>query len=121
MESQSTIDFIAKSLEQHQFRFSNEAELQLGVQQVLSSLNLSAVREWVLAPRSRIDFLLPQEKIGIEIKVDMSLEGVTRQLWRYADSPAIESLILVTTRHIHQQLPLEMKGKPLRVVYLLNL
>lgn len=110
---------IAANLEQYKFSFANEWDLHNGVAQVLASLGLDFQKEVVLAPKNRIDFLVG--KVGIEIKVDMSLAGVTRQLWRYADSEKIESLILVTTRHAHRGLPLEMKGKPIFIVYLLNL
>ena len=112
-------EIIASTLDHHHFRFSNEYELHAGVAQVLTSMGLEFHKEVLLAPKNRIDFLVG--RIGIEIKIDMSLAGVTRQLWRYADSDQIEAIILVTTRHAHRALPLEMKGKPIFVVYLLNL
>jgi hypothetical protein len=115
----ATAETIAQAIERRQFHYSNEWELQRGVAIVLDELKLEFHKEVVLGPKQRIDFLVG--KVGIEVKVDMSLAGVTRQLWHYADSPQIEALILVTTRHVHRGLPLEMKGKPLFVIYLLNL
>jgi|SRR5271157_2996630 len=114
-------EVIAAAIDRWQFHYSNEWELQAGVAKVLADLEILFRREVTLGPKQRIDFLLPDDKIGIEVKVDMSLAGVTRQLWHYADSPQIEALILVTTRNTHRGLPEEMKGKPLFVVYLLSL
>lgn len=116
--AQPAAELIASTINRQRFRFANEWELQRGIALVLTSLGLSFKSEVKLGPGDRIDFLVAD--IGIEVKVDMGLAGVTRQLWRYADYPEIQTFILVTTRHIHQQLPLEMKGKQILVVYLLN-
>jgi hypothetical protein len=118
---ESTVKLIVEALEQHQFSYNNEWELQAGIAKVLTETGLEFKKEVKLGPKQRIDFLLPEEKIGIEVKIDGALGTVTRQLWHYMDSDQIEAVILVTTRHVHQNLPLGMKGKLLRVVYLLNL
>lgn len=117
--SQGISDRVADEVNRHSFRFSHESDLQTGIAQLLTSLSVPFRREVVLSPKDRIDFLL-SEKVGIEVKIDMSLAAVTRQLWRYVDFPEIERLILVTTRQRHTQVPDEMKGKPIRTVYLVN-
>ncbi len=110
---------VAASIASYKFSYKNEWELQRGVALMLTELGLEFKKEVLLGPKQRIDFLVGN--VGIECKVDMDLAGVTRQLWHYADSPRIDSLILVTTRHAHCGLPLEMKGKPIFVVHLLSL
>ena len=69
-----------------------------------------------LAPTDRIDFLLGG--VGIEVKVDGSTAQILRQLRRYASSPQIEHLVLVTNRARHRSLPAVIGGKPLRVVHI---
>ena len=61
--------------------------------------------------------------IGIEVKTNdskggASLSQVTRQLWRYAKLDSIKAIILVTSRSKHRDLPAEILGKPVFVVYL---
>jgi DNA-binding sugar fermentation-stimulating protein len=114
-------ELITQAIYNTKFRFCNEITLQRGIANVLQGLNLEFQREVKLTPKDRIDFLVgDSQKIGIEVKVSVGLAVVTRQLWRYADCPEVAELILVTTRWQHQQLPAEMKGKSISVVYLIN-
>jgi hypothetical protein len=114
---------LAKALVSFRFRFNNEKELQAGVFQALTALQQPFVPEFQLNPEDRIDFFLPEEGVGIEIKTNDSkggagLAAVTRQLWRYAKCEQIKSLVLITTRSKHRDLPTEILGKPVLVVYL---
>jgi hypothetical protein len=114
---------LAKALVSFRFRFNNEKELQAGVFQALTTLEQPFVPEYQLNPEDRIDFFLPADGVGIEIKTNDSkggagLSAVTRQLWRYAKCEEIKSLVLITTRSKHRDLPTEILGKPLLVVYL---
>lgn len=101
----------------NRFSFRTEAELQDGIDLVLRGANLSTRRE-VSVGADRIDFMVG--KVGIEIKTDSSTSSVLRQLYRYAKQPNIESLVLVTTRSKHKQLPAELYGKPVTVVHLIG-
>ena len=114
---------LAKALVGFRFRFNNEKELQAGVFQALTALQQPFVPEYQLNPQDRIDFFVSAEGVGIEIKTNDSkggagLAAVTRQLWRYAKCDEIKALVLVTTRSKHRDLPAEILGKPLLVVYL---
>ncbi len=69
----------------------------------------------------RIDFYIETSLrlgIGIEVKVGGSSNDVNTQLWRYAQSPEIESLILVTTRQKLSPTYTELLTKPVRCVAL---
>lgn len=101
------------------FSFSNERDVQNGVELLLVKNLQSYIREAILTSNDRIDFLL-EPGLGIEIKVDGSLSSVTRQLWRYSKLESITELILVTTKLQHTQLPADINGKPLSIVHLLN-
>lgn len=120
MENQHTTQagLIADTLYFTKFRYQNEKELQRGIAEVLQKHGLAYKAEVQLTGKDRIDFLVGN--IGIEVKVGGSLSAVTRQLYRYAERPEISDLILVTTRHGHGNLPSEINGKPLYVVFLIN-
>lgn len=109
---------LAKALVSFRFRFKDEKELQYGVAKALELLAQPYVPEFRLNATDRLDFYLGDEQIGIEIKTKYSLAVVTRQIWRYAKDEKIKALILVTTRSSHLDMPKEILGKPLFVVYL---
>jgi len=114
---------LASALVALRFRCNNEKELQAGIFQALTTLEIPFIAEYPLTPHERVDFYAPVEGIGIEVKTDDSrggagLSAVTRQLWRYAKSDEVKSLILITTRSKHRELPPDILGKPLLVVYL---
>jgi predicted AAA+ superfamily ATPase len=109
---------LAKAFVSFRFRFKDEKELQYGVAKALEILAQPYVPEFHLNATDRLDFYLAQEQIAIEIKIKYSLAVVTRQLWRYAKDDKIKALILITTRSNHLDMPKEILGKPLFVVYL---
>jgi hypothetical protein len=60
----------------------------------------------------RIDFMVG--RVGIELKVDGGNAEVLRQLDRYAASPDVDALVLITSRRrLVAGLPAELRGKPL--------
>ncbi len=109
---------IAERLTSYRFMFTNEVELQDGIAQVLDDADIVFQREVRLSSGDRIDFLL-ESGVGIEVKeIAGAVVPVLRQLQRYAASDRVSSLILVTARHCHAQLPPDVGGKPLAVVCL---
>lgn len=109
---------IAALLTRARFHFANEKELQDGIEIVLRRERVPFVREVRLGQNDRIDFLV-DPSVGVEVKVDDPLAKVTRQLHRYSLSDAITSLILVTSRARHLDIPGEMSGKPIIICHLL--
>jgi hypothetical protein len=101
------------------FHHANERELQDGIAEVLAGARVEFKREVWLGAGAVIDFLLPGG-IGLEVKVAGTLAAVTRQLHRYAGNPKVSELLLVTSRPQHDQMPVAMQGKPVRVVTLLG-
>lgn len=98
-----------------QFTSNTEAELQRGIELVLSPA-FDVEREVMLgSPTNRIDFRVGGPGgVGIEVKVGGSLVAVTRQLHRYL--PYLSALVLVTTLHKHHGVPRMMQGKQVVVV-----
>lgn len=97
-------------------RFTNERELQDGIERALTAGKLAFTREASLSAKDRVDFLVGD--IAVEIKVDGTLANVTRQLHRYAEHETVAAVVLVTSRMQHKAMPEEMVGKPVRVVHL---
>lgn len=88
----------------------SEVSLHQLVQKALEDRGLQAQHEAVLAPGCRIDLLL--DSIGIEIKRGRpNRQTLLKQLDRYAASPLISALIVVSERTV--TLPETIRGKPI--------
>lgn len=110
-------DLIEAALLRHRLPFGDELACQRAVGVILADMQIDHEREvQVSGSRGRIDFYIPAERLGIELKVKGSPSEVVRQLSRYAAAPEIESLMLVTGRAALGRLPDRLNGKPLRVV-----
>ena len=107
---------IADLVQTHRFRYRNEVELQDALEHVLLNSGHAVLREVRLSSRDRIDFLVG--RTGIEVKVKGAAAAVQRQLQRYAHSPLLDELLLVTTTQRHLDMPADIGGKPLTVVAL---
>lgn len=108
---------LAETLGRYRLSTGNEAVYQRALGQLLTHLGIGFEAECDLGPdHGRIDFYLPSTEVGIELKVQGSPSGVTAQLARYATSPKIRELVLLTGRARLGQLPARLCGKPLIVV-----
>ena len=95
-----------------------EYDLHRLVMDCLESAGLPCTHEVPLGPNARIDVLCGH--VGIEIKRGhVGRSTVLRQLERYAASPEIGSLILVTEHTLN--LPRHVGGKPLSQLCLARL
>lgn len=106
--------FIA-SLQAYRMPVGSEADFQVAVAEVLTRGNYTYSREHDLGDAGRIDFFLPAVGLGLELKVQGSPSDVARQLLRYAQSPEIAALVLITGRARLGALPPTLNGKPLFV------
>jgi len=113
-----TAEAIAKLIYGNRFRFVDERTLQNEIEDLFKEHAIPYIREKVLTPKDRIDFLCGS--VGVEIKIGGGLNSVQRQLWRYAADERITDLILVTSRSGHKSLPDKITGKPIYVVHLIN-
>lgn len=113
------IDDVVKLLRGTRFRYSSEDDLQRGIATLLSSYGVAFEREVVLSKASRIDFLL-DGGIGIEVKMGGSVSELGYQVLRYLKQERVTSLIVVTTRSTHRDLPTELEGKKIVVVHLFD-
>lgn len=113
------MDIVRRAVLSSRIYFSNEDELQRGLDLVLSRQKFDFQREYVLPDAAgRLDLFSPTTGIGIECKVKGSPTPVLRQLIRYAECPLVHGLILVTGRHRLADLPGELDRKPVRSISL---
>jgi hypothetical protein len=110
------LEHVQARLRAYRFRSTSEHDVQLGIGAVLDFERVAFRREVVLSRSDRIDFLL-EGGLGIEVKVDSSHTAVLRQLNRYASHVGVAALLLVTTRSKHIDMPSELQGKPVRVLF----
>jgi hypothetical protein len=95
---------------------AKEKTLQDALGPMLRASFSTVRREVKLSPRETIDFLVGD--VGIETKVDGSWTAVTRQILRYLEHDAVKSLVLVTTKRQHLQVPSVLLGKSVLVAWL---
>ena len=107
---------IAKLLAEYRFDTTTEDDLQCGIAAVLQQAKINYSCEVALTKADRIDFLV--DGCGVEVKTAGTPNAVLRQLYRYAASEQVKSLLLVTTRPQHNSLPDMIDGKPLQVLIL---
>lgn len=109
---------LAQLIYSTKFHFKDEGQLQAGIGELLRRSNIPFTPEYRLTPQDRIDFIVGH--VGIEVKVASTAIEVTRQLYRYAASSEIDSLILVSTKSAHRGIWTEIAGKPVRIVHLVH-
>jgi hypothetical protein len=109
---------IERAIASRVFHVPTEKALQDAVGQVLQEEAIAFEREVKLGPGERIDFLTAGG-VGLELKIEGATSAIARQLERYARSPEVQALMLVTTRAVHvavfARLP-QVGGRPLRTI-----
>ena len=112
----TTSEEIVASIEEYEFSYTCEDDLQKAIASVLSDCSIPYQREYRLNEKDRLDFKVGT--IAIEVKIKGGLTEVARQVGRYLQSSEVTSVILVTTRSAHRNLPPSLNGKPIYVSYL---
>lgn len=115
MDAESLADLIGS----YTFTWYTEQQLQDGVERVFTTEGVPYTREARLTARDRPDFLAG-DGVGVELKVKGGAIDALRQLQRYAGSPLVRELLLVTTTYRHADVPATIGGKPLRVLALIG-
>lgn len=93
---------------------SHEADLAEKAGSALARAGIEFAPEVWLNDTDRIDILAG--RVGVELKLTGPNSSVTRQLARYADSAAVDELVLVTTRFAHKTIPGTLRGKRVTVL-----
>ncbi len=106
---------LACVLSRFRFSFSTEAELQLGIEQVLRAAKITFEREKILSPADRPDFVVG--RVAIEVKIAGCAANLLRQCARYLQFEQLDELLIVAGSHkLAAQMPHELCGKPLHTL-----
>lgn len=120
-ELAGVVRVVVATIRTARIRYVSEHELQAGLAQVLAIAGLDVQEEVRLNDRDRIDLLVQRDdlapRVGVEVKVAGAPRDVDRQLARYAESPMVDALVLVTNRARHRP-PATLAGKPVATVFL---
>lgn len=104
-------------LDQHRFRGMTEEDFQDAIETILTTSDITHIREERLTPRDRIDFMVGET--GIEVKINGSSSEIIRQLGRYAAHERVTTLILASSRiRLIQGIPATIHGVPVHAVAL---
>lgn len=98
---------------------ATEAALQEAIALAFDEAGIAYEREVCLTEKDRIDFVV-EGSLGLEVKIGGGLSDLTRQLHRYAQSPRLAALVLVTTRMQHLAVVREFNAKRIDVVHLIG-
>lgn len=110
-----TVERIRRALMGWRFDIESEATLQNQIENALKAARIEFVREKVLGPADRVDFLCA-EGIALEIKIKGQARQVFRQITRYCEYPEVRTVLLATARSF--RMPERVNGKPVHVVSL---
>lgn len=106
---QTTVERIVRAISSRRFRFSNEKDLQAGIETAFREDGLIFEREVRLAPGDVVDFMVGG--VAVEVKTDGPLAALTRQIDRYAEHERVRELVVISSRRRLTNLPQVLRGK----------
>ena len=101
-------------LESHRYETATEDAFQSSTQDILTKAGVSYIREHRFNAKDRIDFLV-EGHIGLELKIEGSVNTIARQLMRYALIEEVAEVVLFTCRARHCTMIRHLNGKPVHV------
>jgi hypothetical protein len=104
---------LVRLLEGAHYHTTKEDTFQQEVAEVLATHGVEFEREFRLSGGDRVDFLVG--RVAIEMKIKGGINAVLRQLQRYAQSPLVDEIILLTSRTRLCSMPKTLSDKPIHV------
>jgi signal recognition particle subunit SEC65 len=118
MKSLSSV--IGKSLRRHRSDIAQESKLQENIARALDAAGIAYRREVVLGPGERLDFLLTESEIAIEVKKEKATIETWRQVMRYLKHDSVKGCIVIAPR-VEDIRTQTLSGKPIFVLPLWKL
>jgi hypothetical protein len=112
MDGMTALD-VCRLMRLHRFRLGHEALLQEDVEALFRREGVPFLREHILGPADRVDFLV-DGRIAVELKIRAPKRRILRQLERYAAHDCVEALVLASVSAVG--IPPQLVGKPVFVV-----
>lgn len=115
LKEQECVERIGGIITQYRYRFSNEKELQDGLEKAFIENEIQYEREVRLQQRDIIDFVVTHQgiRLGIEVKIDGNRNALLRQISRYLEHESIDSIFVVGTPYWILNIPQNLHGKEL--------
>ncbi len=110
--SKNKLEWLTQLINVFSYRWSNEDDLQTGIEKAFAESGVEYSREHRLSKASRVDFFV--DGIAVEVKVHASTASVLRQMHRYAEMDDVCGLLLVTPS-LRLKLPPTLCDKPAAV------
>jgi len=96
-------------LNTYRFRYVSEKDLQDGIEEALQTNGIDYRRETSISAANRPDFLVGG--IVIEVKIKGTLSALLRQISRYVEHEAVESILVIGTPRWIPLIPKTLSGK----------
>lgn len=95
------------------FNYTNEIELQDGIELLLKEKNIFYQRELRLSAKDIPDFIIDKEGqyLAIEVKIGGTRASLLRQISRYLQYPQVQGVLVVGSPYWVCQLPDTLSGK----------
>lgn len=107
---------IGAQLAKHRSALVQETRLHEVISEALTSAGFAHQREVRLAPTERLDFLLTETGVAIEVKKDKATMDAWRQVARYLAHDCVSSCIVIAPR---VNVPADtLQGKPVAAIAL---
>ena len=108
-----TIEELGILFSSHKYRFYNEKDLQLAIEQMFIANEIPYEREVRLSNKDIIDFTVELDvgKVGVELKIDGARNALLRQINRYLSHDSIKALYVVGTPYWVNHIPIQLNNK----------
>ncbi len=117
LPAEQVVEQITAALRSGRFTWSNEYDLQAGIEAAFSRAGLDVERERRIDARSRLDFFVAG-CVAVEVKTQGTVAALVRQVGRYAQDPRVKAVVVASSNPRHRQVPAQVLGVPVRVVVL---
>jgi hypothetical protein len=108
------INDVVRLVTGHKFKYSDEKDLQAGLEKLFTINNVPFRREVRLTSKDILDFVIDGEKpFGIEVKIDGSKNSLLRQINRYLAHDEIEGIFVIGSPYWVNNLPMKLNDKPI--------
>jgi len=127
-------------IRRYRIKYLTEDQMQRQVESIIAGAGLPCCREMILEGGGRLDLgvaypvVLNEDRevwknwkekvdfglpfvIAVECKVKGSLYDLLRQCSGYIQHPDVQAVLVVTSRQAHREMPTELHGKPVAVVW----
>lgn len=107
LSEEQCVSFVGQQIKGHYFKYTNESELQDGIELILKNNNIEYCREDRLNAADIVDFTVPCKTglVAIEVKIDGGRSKLLRQIGRYLKHDHVACVFVVGSRHWVTNLP----------------